>query len=117
MILRMFKSSTTAKPEELDDPSPYFGAVLQHVAAGDQKYVGRIAQLWQDAPRDGIPRFRWWYPVTWDEPDIGSITLQCTISAVNENDGMTINDWIPVGPESWQRLALLQATKPQRRFA
>jgi hypothetical protein len=38
------------------------------------------------------------------------------VSAGNEVDGIGLNDWIPVGAESWANLALVLALPRRREY-
>jgi len=100
IILRMFKSFHR-QPEDLEHPTPYMEALMRHFLSGDAKYVGRLAELWQKAPRVYAYRYRWTYPIVWDTPGVGVMRFRCLISPVNEPDGLSINDWIPVDEASW----------------
>lgn len=114
-IVHAFKGFTGVQ-EEFTNPSPYFAAVLQRFVAGDPKYAGRFATIWETVSAAPTERIRWTYPVVWDEPGIGKMTFRATVSTLNENDGLAVNDWIPVGSDSWRNLEQLRATLPQRRF-
>jgi transcriptional regulator with XRE-family HTH domain len=99
-VIRTFKSFHRG-PETLDDPSPYFGAVLERFSHGDVRYVGRLWELWRESSDTFPPRIRWAYPITWREDDGSEIRFKCIVSAGNESDGLSLNDWIPVDDLSW----------------
>ena len=109
-IVWMFKAFHREQ-EQIDEPSPYFAAALEHFMKGDPKYVGKLVDLWQSAPETPMARIRWTYPVEWDEPGFGRMRFRCLVSTANENDGLALNDWIPVGAESWAVLERIKAAR------
>jgi transcriptional regulator with XRE-family HTH domain len=108
IILRMFKTFHR-QPEDLESPTPYMNALLAHFMAGDPKYVGRLAELWQKAPSAYSYKYRTTYPIVWDTPGVGVMRFRCLISPVNEPDGLNINDWIPIDETSWSVLRAITA--------
>jgi transcriptional regulator with XRE-family HTH domain len=93
-------------PEALENPSPYFAAVLQRFLAGDAKYVQPFLEAWQKAvPR--TPKIRWEYPIVWDDPDVGTLRFRGMVNPASEPDGLAFNDWIPLDAETWAALARL----------
>ena len=91
--------------ETLEQPSLYFEAVLREFSKGDKRFVGRFLSSWDNTP-PAPPKMRWSYPVVWDAP-AGRMRFHCFVSAANEVDGLSFNDWIPLDGETWRRLALL----------
>jgi hypothetical protein len=115
-VIRTFKSFHRG-PESLDDPSPYFGAVLDRFNQGDAQYVGRLWDLWRETSDVFPPRIRWAYPITWREDDGREMQFKCVVSAGNESDGLSLNDWIPVSAESWRVLLDVVAQRRPRAHA
>lgn len=90
-------------PEQLENPSPYFSAVMEHFLKGDPKYITRFLTLFEKVePATG--KIRWSYPVVWDEPGVGKMRFHCFASAANEEDGLSFQDWIPLDAETWNNL-------------
>ena len=94
-------------PESLDDPSPFFAAMLERFASGDPAVVGRFAHPWQTVP-GRTAKLRWDYPVVWDAPGIGVMRFHAFASAASEPDGLSFNDWIPLDADTWLRLEQLR---------
>jgi len=94
-------------PESLEDPSPFFGAMLEHLLGGDPAVVGRFAHAWQTGS-GRTAKLRWDYPVVWNEPNIGVMRFHAFASAASEPDGLSFNDWIPLDPDTWARLQQLR---------
>lgn len=94
-------------PESVDNPSPFFGAMLERFASGDPAVIGRFAHAWQTVPGRRA-KLRWDYPVVWDVPDIGVMRFHAFASAASEPDGLSFNDWIPLDAATWERLGQLR---------
>lgn len=93
--------------EALENPSPYFAAVLKRFVAGDPKHVQEFFRAWQDAePR--TPKIRWEYPIVWEDPDVGSMRFRGMVNPASEPDGLSFNDWIPLDGETWSALNQLK---------
>ncbi len=90
-------------PESLDQPSPYFNAVLTELAKGDPKYVGRFLEVWQRTPPK-TPKVRDRYPVIWRDPDHGEMRFLALSSTANEWEGLAFHDWIPTDAPTWEAL-------------
>jgi transcriptional regulator with XRE-family HTH domain len=96
-------------PEALENPSPYFAAVLERFLRGEQRYIQPFLDAWQRAePR--TPKVRWEYPVVWEEPGAGVMRFRCFVSAASEPDGLAFNDWVPCDAASWEALSRVGAT-------
>jgi len=120
-IVWMFKAFHREQ-EQLENPSPYFAAALEHFMKGDPKYVGKLFDLWQAAPEGTVARIRWAYPIVWEEPGYGRMRFRCLVSSLSEVDGMSVNDWIPADAASWSVLERIKsdragAAEPQRETA
>jgi transcriptional regulator with XRE-family HTH domain len=94
--------------ENLDDPSPAFGRILQKLLAGDAEYVARFFRLWQIVPEAEM-RIRWHYPMVWNVPGIGAIDFDCVVSNCNHDESWSFNEWIPKDVDSWRVLESLKA--------
>lgn len=104
-VMSVFKRKEWGHLEQLDDPSPIFGAVLERFLAGKPEYVTRLAQVWERTPSTRWDRkMRWSYPVVWKDPQAGVMRFDCTVTVASHADSTNFNDWIPVGPESWAAL-------------
>ena len=110
-ILSVFKAHDWA-PERVEDPGPYFAAVMEHFMKGDPKYVARFLKLWEAAPSTWDKKARWSFPVVWDEPGIGVMRFTSIASPANDPDGLAFNDWIPLDAETW---AVLEQVKARAR--
>lgn len=93
--------------EELESPSPLFGAILQRFMQGDPKYVQMFAEAWGTAP-PAAPKIRWHYPVVWSDPDVGLLRFRGVVNPALEPDGMAFNDWVPVDAATWAGLEELR---------
>jgi len=94
-------------PESVDDPSPFFGAMLDRFLNGEPEVIARFTRAWQTGGAR-TPKLRWDYPVVWDEPDVGIMRFHCFASAASEPDGLSFNDWIPLDADTWLRLEQLR---------
>jgi transcriptional regulator with XRE-family HTH domain len=95
--------------EQLENPSPMFGAILARFLEGDPKVVAQFLDAWQTVP-PRTPKLRWDYPIVWKDPRAGMMRFHAFASAASEPDGLSFNDWIPVGSESWAALERLLAS-------
>ena len=109
IVLRTFKSFHRG-PETLEAPSPYFAALLDRFTSSESPQVGRFLQLWREASDEFPPRIRWAYPIHWREAGC-DVRFHCIVSAGNEADGLSLNDWMPVGEGSWESLARILAAR------
>jgi transcriptional regulator with XRE-family HTH domain len=94
-------------PEELDAPSPYLSAVLEHFMKGDPQYVARFLALWNTA-EPATPKRRWTYRIDWRIEGVGDMRFRCFTSTCNEHEGLVFQDWVPMDAESWESLARLE---------
>ena len=110
MMAALFKGHHRGA-ESLEDPSPYFAAMLHRFLAGDPKYIQPMLRAWQDAvPR--TPKIRWEYPMVWDDPDVGTLRFRAMVNTASEPDGLAFNDWIPLDAATWDGLARLEKLRP-----
>ncbi|HUF52375.1 MAG TPA: helix-turn-helix transcriptional regulator [Dehalococcoidia bacterium] len=94
--------------ETLEQPSSYFGRILEDFLQGDPTLVARLAQLWIETP-NATAKQRWAYPVVWDEPGVGRMTFLAMVNPCNESLGHAFNDWIPTDAQSWANIEALRA--------
>ena len=95
-------------PEDPETPSPYFASVMERFLKGDPKYVARFAECWQSA-EPATPKVRWWYPIVWDEPGIGTMRFRCLSTTCDEPRGLAYQDWMPLDAATWHALDTLRA--------
>lgn len=109
LLSALVKGSFGEGPLE-DGQAAYLGAVMQHVAQGDTRYLQRFLHHWAVAEPQ-ILKWRFEYHMTWDHEEAGVMRFRCLVNPVNRADRLTINDWIPADAESWrgvERLAGLE---------
>lgn len=90
-------------PESLDEPSPYFDAVLAEFAAGDPAFLQRFLQAFSAAEPER-PKCRGTYPVVWKDQEFGVMRFLALRTTASEPDGLGFNDWIPLDAETWSVL-------------
>ena len=95
--------------ESLDHPSAYFAPVVERILAGDASFVTRFVDLWHAVPGQYPDTYRWPYRIDWREPGYGDMRFQCFAWVVNEQDGLDVDDWIPLDPASWETLERIRA--------
>ncbi len=94
--------------ESMEDPSPYFAAIMERFFAGDPNVIQPFLHAWQTAiPR--TPKIRWEYPVVWEDPDVGPLRFRGMVNPASEPDGLSFNDWIPLDAATWTALERLKA--------
>jgi transcriptional regulator with XRE-family HTH domain len=113
IVATMFKTFHRS-PERIDEPTPYFAAVLRRFLEGDPKYVGPFAEIWQEAPDQFVSKIRFAYPMAWDVPGCGIARFRCIVSTANESDGLALNDWIPEDAASWAVIERMMAASDGR---
>ena len=87
--------------ETLEQPSAYFEQILTRINRGDPQAVKRFLHLWEATQPSFHALRRWPYDIVWDEPGYGTMRFQCFAWSVNPEDGLDIDDWIPVDAETW----------------
>jgi transcriptional regulator with XRE-family HTH domain len=108
IIVAPFKAHDWA-PERVEQPGPYFAAVLDQFMRGDKSYVTRFLKAWEGAPSTWRNKARFTYPVVWNEPGIGVLRFESIASPANDPDGLAFNDWIPLDAATWEGLERLKA--------
>lgn len=94
-------------PHTLEQPDPYFDAVLAEFARGDPAFLTRLIEVFAATPaRD--PKCRWTYRVVWRDDDFGEMRFLAVVNTASEPDGLAFNDWHPVDAETW---AVLEQVK------
>ena len=87
--------------------NPYFAAVVQKFLSGNPEYVRRFLNLWETVPIH-IPRLRWDYPVRWQHPQAGLLHFQVNVTVLNTDQGVSLNEWVPVNANTWSALETLR---------
>lgn len=90
--------------ESIDEPSPYFEKVIEHLKRGDPEAVKRFVALWDRTPPAFHLKHRWAYRMVWQEPGYGEMRFQCFAWVINDEDGLDIDDWIPEDAQTWVNL-------------
>lgn len=108
LLVGVFKAKDWTQ-ESVEEPSPYFKAVLEHFLKGDPKYVAKFAELWQKAPEIWDQKCRWSFPLVWNQPGIGEMRFEYMAYVANHADGTNFNDWIPADAATWDALERLMA--------
>jgi len=106
VIIAVFKAHDWA-PAQLEQPGPYFGAVMEHFLKGDPRHVARFLEVWERTPSEWGRKIRWSYPIVWDQPNVGILRFDCLMSLASALDGLAFNDWIPTNSATWRGLELL----------
>lgn len=101
------------RPQSLDEPNPYFDAVLAEFARGDPAYLARLAEVWAKTPPHDS-RVVWHYRVVWRDDEYGEMRFLATVAPASEPDGTGFNSWHPVDADSW---SVLESVKARREAA
>ncbi|MFQ5473135.1 MAG: hypothetical protein ACE5FA_09660, partial [Dehalococcoidia bacterium] len=100
----VLKAHGLEEPEESDG---YFASVMRHFLEGDPRYVARFLNVWQNTEAHD-PKCRWYYPVVWEEPELGRLQFRVVVSTASEPDGLAFNDWMPLDAPTWEALERLK---------
>ena len=95
-------------PHTLDQPDPYFNAVLADFAQGDPTFLSRLIEVFASTPARE-PKCRWTYRAVWKDDDFGEMRFIAVVNTASEPDGLAFNDWIPVDAETWEALEKVKA--------
>lgn len=107
MFVSIFKAPSPTR-YSLDDPTPYFGEVINEFLSGDPSFLARLLAIWEvTEPRK--PKVRSSYPVVWEHPECGVMRFRAIITNASYPDALSFNDWIPFDAETWQVLAAVKA--------
>jgi transcriptional regulator with XRE-family HTH domain len=99
VISGVFKGQPRS-PESLDEPSPYFDAVLAEFADGDPVFLQRFLRVFS-AAKPERPKCRGTYPVVWKDEEFGVMRFLALRTTASEPDGLGFNDWMPIDGETW----------------
>jgi transcriptional regulator with XRE-family HTH domain len=103
-LLAVFKGKDRG-PDDLENPSPYFSAVLEKFLAGDPRYVSKLLDLWRQAEPKWDRKMRWTYRIQWREPTVLSpLNFVCLATPAHHGDATAFNDWIPTDASTWTAL-------------
>lgn len=105
ILLTLVKGSYGDIAED-SEASSYYQAVLDHFLAGEPRYVQTAMRLWLEV-EPAIYKWRFRYPIVWRHPVVGDMRFEVVANPVNRLERITINDWIPIDAESWQRVRML----------
>jgi transcriptional regulator with XRE-family HTH domain len=95
-------------PRDLDEPDPYFNAVLAEFAAGDRTFLERLIKTWESTPAREA-KCRWMFPVVWRDDDFGEMRFIDVVNPASDPDALGFNDWIPVDAQTWKILEQVKA--------
>ena len=101
-------------PDSIDQPGPYFDAVLAEFASGDPSFLARLIEAFTSTPARE-PKCRWTYQVVWRDTDFGDMRFIAIVNTASEPDALGFNDWIPVDAASWEILEKVRARRLGRR--
>ena len=99
----------------LDDPDPYFAAILERIARGGRGLVREFAAQWEETQPEGQPSVSWSYPARWTLRDGRTLNLHCVAARVNSRDPIEIHDLIPADAASAGLLYEGAAARPGRQ--
>jgi transcriptional regulator with XRE-family HTH domain len=99
---------TPALPQEISDPGPYLALVAGTLAEQDPPQLFRMIDAWGRAEPIS-PKVRWDYRVIWNAPPAGHMVFHAVVSTASERNGLSFNDWMPIGQETWKRLEKLKS--------
>lgn len=95
-------------PHTIDQPDPYFDAVLGEFAKGDPAFLAKLIDIFVQTPaRD--PKCRWTYPVVWRDGEVGEMRFLGVVSTASEPDALAFQDWHPVDAATWDVLERVKA--------
>lgn len=98
----LFKGSAQG-PDELAAPSLYLTQVVSHFSEHNHGFLTRLIAAWDRATPQPA-RVRWMYPIVWCDPEFGRMRFQGIVNTINEREGLSIDDWIPLDARSWTAL-------------
>ena len=95
-------------PRTIDEPDPYFEAVLAEFAGGDPVFLQRLLKVWESTP-PAEPKVRRTYRIVWNDPEFGDMRFLGLATTASEPDGLSFNDWHPLDAASWDALERVKA--------
>ena len=111
-LLAVFKGKDRGA-DDIENPTPYFKAVIERFLAGEPRYVAKLMRLWDGASPTWERKMRWSYRIVWDEPGIGVLRFECLATVAHHGDATHFNDWIPTDAPTWLALGELQRRRKQ----
>ncbi len=86
--------------------NPYFAAAVEHLLAGEPRYVQRFLTLWTSTqPKQRKLRFA--YPITWQHTRLGTLRFYVLANPADQRGGIVFNDWLPLDGATWSALGQL----------
>jgi transcriptional regulator with XRE-family HTH domain len=96
----------------LDDPDPYFAAILDRLSRGGPELLREFASLWDATPPHERTGVSWSFAAGWTLRDGSTLRLHCLATRVNTRDPIEIHDFIPADATS---AAILERVSARRR--
>jgi transcriptional regulator with XRE-family HTH domain len=84
----------------LDDPDPYFAAILDRIGRKGTELLHEFAALWDATPRHQRTGVSWSYEAGWTLRDGNTLRLLCLANRVNTQDPIEIHDFVPADATS-----------------
>jgi transcriptional regulator with XRE-family HTH domain len=102
MLASVFKGRPR-DPHTIDEPDPYFDAVLAEFVRGDAAFLSRLIDIFAATPARE-PKCRWSHRVVWRDDEFGDMRFLGLVSTASEPDALAFNDWHPLDAASWDAL-------------
>jgi transcriptional regulator with XRE-family HTH domain len=99
----------------IDNPDPYFAAVLERIARGGASLMREFSAQWEETPARGQPTVAWAFPARWTLNNGNTLRLHCVATRVNTQDPIEIHDFIPADAASSVMLERIAAARLQRQ--
>lgn len=113
VLASVFKGRPRDPHITLDEPDPYFGAVLEELSGGDPTFLSRLINVFTATPAR-TPKCRWTYPVVWKDAEFGAMHFIGVVNTASEPDGLAFSDWIPIDAATWDALERVKAQRADR---
>jgi transcriptional regulator with XRE-family HTH domain len=114
-LASVLKGQGPRDPHTLDQPAPYFNAVLAEFAQGDPGFLRRLIDIFNSTP-GREPKCRWTYPVHWKDDDFGEMRFISLVNTASEPDALAFSDWIPIDAGTWDALEKKKALLARREL-
>ncbi len=98
----------------LEDPDPYFAALLERIARGGPGLLHEFATQWDATPARAQPNVSWSFEAQWTLRDGDTLHLHCVATRVNKQDPIEIHDFIPADATSAAILERVAAPRSAR---
>lgn len=95
----------------LEDPDPYFAALLDRIARGGSGLLREFSAQWESTPARAQPNVTWAFPAQWTVGDGGTLRLHCLATRVNTVDPIEIHDFVPADATSSAMLERIAAIR------